>query len=68
MFNLITLLIGSVMIGFATNSWLIGIGLFIIGFGFQIHINEALVNVGNGIVMQIVNRIDNSMNSKPGQK
>lgn len=53
MFNLFMILIGSVMIGFGTDSVLIGCGVGVIAVGFQVHINQSLLSMHNNIIAQM---------------
>lgn len=53
MFNLLMILIGSIMIGFGTGSALVGAGVGCIAFGFQVHFNYGLSDMHTNIIKQM---------------
>lgn len=54
MYFLIALVIGSIMIGFGTSSWLIGGGVLIIGFGWHQTFIQTVNDMYAGVIRNLL--------------
>ena len=51
MFNIVMMTFGATCIGFGTGSFLVGIGVWALAFGFQIHFNEGITTLYKALIM-----------------
>lgn len=52
MFNLVTILIGSILIGVGTNGW-VGSGIAFFGFGFHYHFNTSIIDMYTSLIRNL---------------
>jgi len=53
MFNLVMMVIGSVLIGVGLNSWMVGVGVFCLAFGLHSHFNQSLRRMYESIIKNL---------------
>jgi hypothetical protein len=53
MFNFVMVIIGSVLIGFGMNNWMVGVGVSCLAFGLHAHVNASLTTVYTAIIKNL---------------